>query len=124
MGGSFGSTDTSLTVSAWLIGDRELAEVAADHVELDLDVHEYFSVVDGDVVAYHFGHHDGISQVGLDGNGLLSRDAVLFRFLAFGVEPDVFMFDFWVKHGVLLEKRLRILVLKSSTTCSWVSSLS
>ena len=106
------------------VGDGEFSQVPADHVELDLDVVEGFATVDCDVVADHFGHDDGISEVGLDGDGFLSGYAVLFGFLAFCVQSDVLVLDFCIKHSILLEKRLRILALKSSTTCSWVSSLS
>jgi hypothetical protein len=124
VGGSLGGTDTGLTVAGGLVGDGELTQVATDHVEFDFDVVEALSVVDGDVVADHLGHHDGISQMGLDGGGLLSGLSILFGFLAFSLESDVFMLDFFIKPEVLLVKRLRILALKSSTTCSRVSSLS
>ena len=106
------------------VGDGEFSQVPADHVELDLDIVESFSAVDSYVVADHFGHDDSISEVGLDRDGFLSRYAVLFGFLEFCVQSNVLVLDFCIKHLILLEKRLRILALKSSTTCSWVSSLS
>ena len=40
MGGSLGGTDTGLAVLGGLVGDGELSQVSADHVELDLDVVE------------------------------------------------------------------------------------
>lgn len=98
-------------MTAGLVGDGELSEVASDHVELDFDVVEDLSAVDGDLVADHLGHDDGISEVSLDGGGPLSGNAVLFGFLAFGVQADVLVLDFWVKGDVLLEKRLLILAL-------------
>lgn len=122
MSGSLGGTDAGLAVTAGLVGDGELSEVAADHVEPDLDVVEALTVVDGDVVADHFGHDDGVAEVSLDGGGLLSDDAVLLGLLALGVEPDVFMLDLCIKYALLLENRRRIRVRKCSTNCSWVSS--
>jgi len=122
--GTLGGTDTGLTVAGGFVGDGELTEVTTDHVEFDFDIVEALSIIDGDVVANHLGHHDSISQMGLDGGGLLSGQSVLFGFLAFSFESDVFMLDFCIKGDVLLVKRLRILALKSSTTCSRVSSLS
>lgn len=107
-----------------LVGDGHLTQITTDHVEFDFGIGEGLSVVDSDVVAYHLGHHDSISQMGLDWGGLLSGKSVLFGFLAFSLKSDVFMLDFCMKANVLLENRLLILALKSSTTCSRVSSLS
>lgn len=123
MSGSLGGTDTGLSVAGGLVGEGHFSEVAADHVELDFDVVEALSVVDGDVVADHFGHDDGVTEVSFDGGGLLSSLAVLFSLLAFRVQSDVFVLNLCIGRELLLEKRLRILALKSSTTCSWVSSL-
>jgi len=124
VGGSFGGSDTSFTVAGGLVGDGELSEVPADHIELDLDIGEGLATVDADHVADHLGHDDSISEVSLDGDGLLSWYAVLFGFLAFSVQSDVLVLDFCLNNYLLLVKRLRILALNSSTTCSWVSSLS
>ena len=76
------------------VTEGHLSQVSADHVEFDFDVVKGLAAVDGDVVAYHFGHDDGISEVSFDGSRLLSGLSVLFGLLAFGVETDVFMFDF------------------------------
>ena len=78
-----------------LVGDGKLAQVPADHVELDLDVVEGFAVVDCDVGADHLWEDDGVTEVGLDGYGLFSERCVLFALLAFGVEPDVLVLDFY-----------------------------
>lgn len=123
MSRTLGGTDTGLSVASGLVGEGHFTEVAADHVELDFDVVEGLSVVDGDVVAHHFGHYDGVPEVSFNGNGLFSSLAVLFRLLAFLVQSDVFVLNLCIETELLLEKRLRILALKSSTTCSWVSSL-
>lgn len=76
------------------VGEGELAKVAADHVELDLDDVESFAVVNSDVAAHHVGHYDGISQVCLDGHWLFSGRSVLLGLFAFHVQPVVFMLDF------------------------------
>ena len=94
MGGSLGGSDTGLSVAGWLVGDGEFSEVTSDHIELDFDVSEGFATVDGDLVADHLGHDDGISEMGLDGDGSLSGNAVLLRLLAFGVETDILVLDF------------------------------
>jgi hypothetical protein len=60
--------------------------------------------------------------VGLHGCWFLPWLGVLLDFLAFHIESDKLMFDFWMWDDVLLEKRRRCLALKSSRTYSWVSS--
>ena len=105
-------------MSTGLIGQRELSEVTTDHVELDFDVVETLSVVHGDVASDHLGHHNGISQVSLDWHRLLTGHAVFLGFLAFRVKSDILMLDLYMTYVLLLEKRLRILALKSSTNCS------
>jgi hypothetical protein len=123
VGGTLGGTDSGLTVTAGLVGKRELSEVAADHIKLDFDVIEGFAVVDSDVVADHFGEDDGVAEVGLDGGGLLSQLRVLLALLALGVKTDVSVLDLCMGYALLLENLLRCLARNSSTTCSWVSSL-
>jgi len=81
-------------VSARFVGEGKLTEISADHIEFDFNVVECFAIVDCDVVSNHFGKNDGITEVSLDGNWLFSRLSILFRFFAFCVESDVFMFDF------------------------------
>ena len=97
MGGTFGGTDTGLTVSGGLVSEGEFTQVPADHVELDFDWVEDFAVVDSDDVADHLWHDDAVSEVGLDDSWLFTGLAVLFRFFAFVVESVIFVFDFYVK---------------------------
>ena len=80
-----------------LVGDGELTEVTTDHIEFDFDIVEALSAINSNVVANHLGHHDSISQMGLNGCGFLSGLSVLFGFLAFSFKSDVFMFDFCMK---------------------------
>jgi hypothetical protein len=121
--GSLGGAHTGLTVAAGFIGEGELSEVAADHIELDFDVVEGLSVVDGDVVADHFGEDDGVAEVGLDGGGFFAELGVLLALLALGVEADVSVLDLCMGEELLRLNLRRCLALNSSTTCSWVSSL-
>jgi hypothetical protein len=118
VGGSLGGSDTGLTVPTGLVGEGELSEVPADHVELDFDAVEGLAVVDSDVAAHHFGEDDGVAEVGLDGGGLLSGQCVLLALLALGVETDVFVLDLCVRNGVLRENLLLMRARKSSTTFS------
>jgi hypothetical protein len=118
MGGSLGGSDTGLTVLARLVGKGELSEVPADHVELDFHIVEALSIVDGHVVADHFGHDDGVAEVSLDGDGLLSRLCVLLALLALGIQTDVFVLDLCMGHEVLRENLLLMRARKSSTTFS------
>ena len=121
--GALGGADSGLAVPGGLVGDGKLAEVPADHVELDLDVVEGLAVVDSDVGADHFWEDDGVAQVGLDGDGLLAERRVLLALLALGVEPDVLVLDLYMGAAVLLENLRRIRARKSSTTFSCESSL-
>ena len=76
-----------------LVGDGKLAEVPADHVEFDLHIVEGFSVVNCNIGTNHLWEDDGITEVGLDGDGLLTKRSVLLALLAFSIEPDVLMLD-------------------------------
>ena len=51
--GGLGGTLTGLAVLNVLVGDGELSEVAANHVELDFDWEVVLSVVDTDYTADH-----------------------------------------------------------------------
>ena len=108
---------------AGLVGEGELSEVPADHIELDFDVVKALAVVDCHIVAHHFGQHDGVAEVGLHGHGLLSGLGVLLALLALGVQTDVFVLDLCVDERVLRENLRRMRARNSSTTFSWVSSL-
>lgn len=94
--GSLGGSDTWPTVLGGRVGDGELAEVLADHVELDFDVGEGLAVVDSNNIADHFRHDDGVAEVSLDGSGLLSGLDVLLGLSALHQEPVVFVLDFWI----------------------------
>ena len=63
--------DPGLAVLDRLVRDRELAEVVAHHVGLDLDLVEGLAVVDADHRADHLRDDDGVAEVGADGVGLL-----------------------------------------------------
>jgi hypothetical protein len=80
-------------VPAWLVGERKLAEISSDHVELNLNVVEGLAVVNCNIGTNHLWEDDGITEVSLDGDGLLTKRCVLLALLAFGIEPDVFMLD-------------------------------
>ena len=70
---SFRGTDACLSWTCPFVGERELSEVAADHVEFDFDSIEDFAIVDCDLIADHLGHDNAISQMGFDGSWLLTR---------------------------------------------------
>ena len=99
MGRSFGCTNTGLSVPAGLVGQGELAEISADHVELDFNVVKGLAVVDCHIVADHFWEDDGIAEVGLDWDGLLSGLGILLALLALGIEADVFVLDLCIAMG-------------------------
>lgn len=66
-----GSTLTLGTVTGGDVGHGELAKVVTDHLGLDLGVDEEATGVDADHGANHLGNNDHVTQVGLDGGGLL-----------------------------------------------------
>ena len=70
--GSPGSTVTDLTVANGLVGHGVFTEVVTDHVGLDLDGVPVLSGVDLADGADHLGHDDAVSEMGLDGLGLLT----------------------------------------------------
>jgi hypothetical protein len=74
-----GGTDTWATVPDWLVGERELAGVVANHLGLDLNLVEHLSVVDGQDAADHLWQDDHVAQMGLDNGWLLQRLALLLR---------------------------------------------
>jgi hypothetical protein len=53
------------------VGERELAEVVANHLGLHLDEVVAETVVDADLRAEHLGEDDGVAEVGLNDAGLL-----------------------------------------------------
>jgi len=72
-----GGTDTGATVLDGLVGDRKFAEVVSDHLRLDFDLIEGFSLVNTDDASDHFRHDDHVSQMSLDGVGLFVGQASL-----------------------------------------------
>ena len=63
-----------------LIADRELAQVEADHLGLDLDLIELLARVNPNHAADHLGHHDHVPQVRFHQVGFLVRLGFLFGF--------------------------------------------
>ena len=64
-------------MSTGFVAEGELSEISADHVELDLNVVECFSVVDCDVVSNHFGEDDSVTEMSFDGDWLFSGLCIL-----------------------------------------------
>lgn len=71
------STYTGTTVLNRLVTARELGEVVARHLRLDLDRVEHLSVVDTDNRADHLWDDDHVTEVGLYDGGLLVRGGLL-----------------------------------------------
>lgn len=74
--GASGGTNTDLTVTNRLVGHGVLAEVVSDHVGPDFDSVPVFARVDFADGTDHLGHDDSVSEMGLDGGGLLAVLAV------------------------------------------------
>lgn len=66
-----GRSVTGSTVSDGGVRDRELTQVVANHLGLDLNSVENLAVVHTDDGADHFGDNNHVSQVSLDDSGLL-----------------------------------------------------
>mmetsp|Transcript_183161 Transcript_183161/g.445908 ORF Transcript_183161/g.445908 Transcript_183161/m.445908 type:complete len:316 (+) Transcript_183161:160-1107(+) len=66
-------TDTGAAVADRLVGDGELAKVAADHLGLDLYDIEVLAIVHGDDRADHLRQDNHVAKVSLHGDGLLMR---------------------------------------------------
>ena len=66
-----------LSVLDGLVGRRVLTEVVTDHVSLDFDLSPDLARVHCGDGTDHFGHDDGIAQVGLDSLGLVTELSVL-----------------------------------------------
>ena len=64
-------------MSTGFVAEGELSEISADHVELDLNVVECFSVVDCDVVSNHFGEDNSVTEMSFDGDWLFSGLCIL-----------------------------------------------
>jgi len=77
-----------------LVGNGELSEISADHIELHFNVIEALAIVDCNVVTNHLRKDDGISEVSLNWSRAFSRLSVLLGLLALSIEADVFVFNF------------------------------
>ncbi|KAL2283406.1 hypothetical protein FJTKL_10002 [Diaporthe vaccinii] len=62
-----------------VLRDRELSQVVADHLRLDLNLVELLSGVDADDAADHLGNDQHVTQVSLDDVGLLVGLGLLLR---------------------------------------------
>lgn len=60
-----------------VLGDRELSQVVANHLRLDLNLVELLAGVDTDDGADHLGDNDHVTEVGLDEVGLLVGPGLL-----------------------------------------------
>ncbi len=67
-----GSSQAGASVSDGAVRAGELSKVVSNHVDLDLNQVEDLSVVDGDLRADHLGEDDHVSEVCLDGLGLVA----------------------------------------------------
>ena len=75
--GTSGGTDTDFTVTNGFVSHGVLTEVITNHVSSDLDgvpVLARVNLADG---TDHLGHDDGISEMSLDGCGLLAVGGIL-----------------------------------------------
>lgn len=59
-----GSTDTWPSVFNWFVCNTELPQVVSDHLRLDFDRVEGFTVIDTDDGSDHFRRHDHVSEMG------------------------------------------------------------
>lgn len=76
-------TDTGATVLDGSVRARELSEVVACHLRLDLDGVEYLAVVDTNDAANHLRNDNHVTEVGLDDCGLFIWGSFLFSFAQF-----------------------------------------
>ena len=77
--GTSGGTVTDLTVLDGLVSHGVLGEIVAAHVGLDLNGGPVLARVDLSDTTDHLGHNDGVTEVGLDGLGLLTVGGILDR---------------------------------------------
>ena len=96
MSRTLSGTDTGLSGSGSLVGEGELTEVPADHVELDFNRDPMLSIIDGHNVTDHLGHDDAVPQMGFYRCGLLSGQGVLFGFFAFQIESGVLVLELYI----------------------------
>ena len=72
-------TDTGPTVLHWLVGDRELCKVMANHLRLNLNLVEGLAIVDTDKAANHLRDNDHVAEMCPHWLRLLTSRSILFR---------------------------------------------
>lgn len=77
------STDTRAAMLDRSVRTRELSEVVACHLRLDLDGVEYLAVVDTNDAANHLRNDNHVTEVGLDDCGLFIWGSFLLSFAQF-----------------------------------------
>lgn len=75
--GTSGGTDTDLTVTNGLVSHGVLTEVVTNHVSSHLDGVPVLARVNFGDGSDHLGHDDAVSEMGLDGLGLLAVGTLL-----------------------------------------------
>jgi len=76
-----------------LVGERELSEVATDHIEFDFDFLVLLAVVNSGNASDHFGDDQGISEMGLDDLGSFSGSEISLRLFDLFGELEVLALD-------------------------------
>ena len=118
---TLGGAHSWSSVPGWLVRHGELSEVSADHIELDLHIGKTLATVDAYNIAHHLRHHNSVSKMSFDRDGLLSGLYILLGLSALVEESGVLVLDLCIREGVLLENLLLILALKRATSSSWLS---
>lgn len=77
-------TDTWSTVLDWFVCDGEFAQIVANHLRLYFNLVESFTIVHTNNGANHLGNDDHVTEMGLDGLGLLHWSGFLLGLLQFG----------------------------------------
>ena len=72
-----GHESTGTTVLDRLVSDGEFTQVVTDEVGLDFDIDELLTIVDSNDGTDHFWENDSVTEVGLDGDWLLTIWALL-----------------------------------------------
>ena len=70
--GRSGGTLTDFTVTHWLVSEGVLSQEVTNHVSFDFDWVPVLAAIDVDDGVAHLWDDDAVSQVGLDGLGLVS----------------------------------------------------
>ena len=70
--GRSGSSHSDFTMLDWLVGQREFSQIVPDHVSLNFNRVPVFPSVDVNNGSNHLRKNNAVSEVSLDGLGLLS----------------------------------------------------